>query len=243
MPGSRTLNAFSRVVNDLAIILLQEDILSIRKIEIKNDLSPLSDVDIKIQDIVELLIRKYLPSASLISEESFTKIDLSKSTTCVVLDPIDGTENFISGIPIWGTGIALFHESKLVAGCTLFPELGLIAKTKNIAFVENNSYRHFRKHANNPRIRLFSSNSHWKEQINKFGDENRIFGCSLFNLSHAALGNGTYYSSDAGVRLWDIAPALAMALENELEVIVNGIEFKGQFLDPNSRFMVQIKIP
>lgn len=236
------LQQFSKVVNELASSLAQVNITKLRKIQIKADLSPVSNVDFEIEELVEFLLSIHLPEISLISEESEFEFDLKSKSTFVVLDPIDGTENFISGLPIWGTGLALFHESRLVAGCILFPEMRLIAKTSNVSFADSNSYRTFREHAQESRIKFFSSNSIWENQLNNFGQENRIFGCSLFNLSHAALGNGTYYSSEMGVKLWDIAPALAIALENGAEVRVNGIEFDGQILDPYSRFMVQIQV-
>ncbi len=242
MSNPRILQQFSRIINKLASHLVQVNVININKIEIKEDLSPVSNVDLEIEEMVKVLLNDHLPEASLITEESKFEFDLKSKSTFVVLDPIDGTENFISGLPIWGTGLALFYESKLVAGCILFPEMRLIAKTSNIFFDDLNTYRTFRKHTQDSRIKLFSSNSTWENQVNNFGQENRIFGCSLFNLTQAALGNGSYYSSEVGVKLWDIAPALAIALEHGAEVRVNGIEFDGQVLDPYSRFMVEIQV-
>jgi histidinol-phosphatase len=41
-----------------------------------------------------------------------------------ILDPIDGTSNFVRGVPIWATLVAVEHEGRLVAGVASAPALG-----------------------------------------------------------------------------------------------------------------------
>jgi hypothetical protein len=50
-----------------------------------------------------------------------------------------------------------------------------------------------------------------------------------------------YKSSENGVRIWDILPAALIALENGKVVLVNGKDYRGEFLDPNFRYVVEIK--
>jgi hypothetical protein len=51
----------------------------------------------------------------------------------------------------------------------------------------------------------------------------------------------TFKSSSKGVRLWDIAPAVLVALESGKNVKINGEDYFGEFLNPAHRFMVEIK--
>ncbi|MCS7161001.1 MAG: inositol monophosphatase family protein [Gemmatales bacterium] len=43
-----------------------------------------------------------------------------------IIDPIDGTRNFVRGIPLWGTLVALEYRGEPIAGVVVFPALGLV---------------------------------------------------------------------------------------------------------------------
>jgi histidinol-phosphate phosphatase, putative, inositol monophosphatase family len=43
-----------------------------------------------------------------------------------IIDPIDGTRNFLRGIPLWGTLVGLEYRGEMVAGVVAFPALGFI---------------------------------------------------------------------------------------------------------------------
>jgi myo-inositol-1(or 4)-monophosphatase len=221
--------------------LLNENNFAINSMEIKSDFSPVSSVDLAIQNKVKLLLKKYLPEGLLISEEEPIPPQWNSESVVVVLDPVDGTENFVSGIPIWATGLAFFKDQKIAASAIFFPEIKMLAKTRNVNFSNESKFVPFKTSFAESRIKAFSSNSDWQRQLKDFGEENRIFGSSLFNLTLAANGALDFKSSLKGVRFWDIAPAVAIALERNMEVVVNGNAYNGQLLDPNSRFVTTIK--
>jgi histidinol-phosphatase len=87
----------------------------------KPDLTPVSDAD----QAVERLIRRQLaadrPADAFCGEESGTA---GSGPRQWVLDPIDGTKNFVRGVPVWATLIALLVEGDPVLGVVSAPALG-----------------------------------------------------------------------------------------------------------------------
>lgn len=235
------INNINKLLNDLSEFLLDKENFLIEGMNLKVDHSPVSSVDLTIQSQVKGLLSKYLHDTTLVSEEEPIPTSWTAERNLVVLDPVDGTENFVSGAPIWATGLAFFEDRKILASAIFFPEIRMLAKTNNVSFKNEIFFTPFRSSHEQSRIKGFSSNSDWGNQVKDFGIENRIFGSSLFNLTLAANGVMEFKSSTKGVRFWDIAPALAIALEKNMEVIVNGEPYVGQILDPNSRFVTTIQ--
>jgi len=70
-------------------------------------------------------IKKSYPGSLLLSEENFSGTDFLADSLFVV-DPIDGTHNFIQGIPIYGVSIAHFSRGEPQAGGAYLPRLGML---------------------------------------------------------------------------------------------------------------------
>lgn len=87
----------------------------------KPDLTPVSDAD----DAVETAIRRTLlrarPRDSVQGEEQGTS---GSGPRRWVVDPIDGTKNYIRGVPVWATLISLLIDDEVVIGCVSAPALG-----------------------------------------------------------------------------------------------------------------------
>lgn len=91
------------------------------KIETKPDLTPVTDAD---QEI-EREIRKILESqraADGITGEEFGKSPISSNRRWII-DPIDGTKNFVRGVPVWATLIALMEGDQVVVAVVSAPAL------------------------------------------------------------------------------------------------------------------------
>ena len=84
------------------------------KIELKglNDLVSYVDKEAE-QQLVEGLLT-ILPTAGFIAEEGTA--DKSNQDYVWVVDPLDGTTNFIHGLPVYSISIALMHKAELVLG-------------------------------------------------------------------------------------------------------------------------------
>jgi inositol-phosphate phosphatase / L-galactose 1-phosphate phosphatase / histidinol-phosphatase len=88
----------------------------------KADLTPVTIADREAEAAMRALIEKSFPAHGIIGEEHGR---LREDAEFVwVLDPIDGTKNFISGIPLFGTLIGLAHRGRPVLGVIDQPILG-----------------------------------------------------------------------------------------------------------------------
>lgn len=78
----------------------------------KNDL--VSYVDKASEQKLVTALSKILPQAGFITEEQTVKVDQREYTW--IIDPLDGTTNFIHGLPIYSISVALQHHDQLVLG-------------------------------------------------------------------------------------------------------------------------------
>lgn len=86
----------------------------------KKHFDPVTIADVDIQKRINKLIHKQYPKHSIIGEED-SIIQNSNYEWCV--DPIDGTQSFIQGVPLWGTLIALSKNGKIILGIADIPSL------------------------------------------------------------------------------------------------------------------------
>ena len=90
-----------------------EDIKNLKHKTIqKSDNSFVSEGDLLVQKIITEEIKKHYSNYFLISEENDYKEKWKDFNDLIVLDPIDGTDNFISGMKEWGVGISVFKNKK-----------------------------------------------------------------------------------------------------------------------------------
>ncbi len=75
---------------------------------------PVTEADRGAETVMRRLIKAHFPSHGIIGEE-FGE-DRPDAEYVWILDPIDGTKSFISGMPVWGTLIALRHNGRPVYG-------------------------------------------------------------------------------------------------------------------------------
>ena len=94
--------------------------------------------DIKAEKIIIDELKKARPNYSIISEENGTEKNNDKKNTWII-DPIDGTVNFLHGIPHFAISIALKSNDEIVSGLIFDPiknEL-FFAEKDNGAFFNN----------------------------------------------------------------------------------------------------------
>jgi histidinol-phosphatase len=92
------------------------------RVESKPDLTPVSDADTAVEREIRALLAEHRPDDGLLGEE-YGATPAAGSRQWVV-DPIDGTKNFVRGVPIWATLIALLEDGRPVAGLVSAPALG-----------------------------------------------------------------------------------------------------------------------
>lgn len=198
----------------------------------KPDGSYVSKGDLLVQDLVLDYLEKALPEHQLISEEMapFTDVIWNEQGSYVVLDPIDGTENFVSGLKEWGIGISIYTNGLHQESCIFLPEL-------NDFHITGMPMTHHRS-----RIRGLSSSLTKKDLLQlEEGFEYRIIGCSMYNMLAAVRGAYASFENVKGVNCWDILPGLNFALEHGCEALVDGKPYQGQILFPTQKYKINIK--
>lgn len=101
--------------------LYQSDALSV---EHKADATPVTDADRSAEELMRRRIEVACPSDAIVGEEFDDKP--GKSGYSWYLDPIDGTQSFIRGVPLFGTMVGLEHDGEAVAGVIFMPALAEI---------------------------------------------------------------------------------------------------------------------
>ncbi len=91
-------------------------------VERKSDESPVTAADRGAEELMRARIARQFPRHGIIGEEYGE--ERPDAEFVWILDPIDGTKSFITGLPLWGTLIALLHQGQPILGCIHQPVLG-----------------------------------------------------------------------------------------------------------------------
>lgn len=90
-------------------------------VEIKSDSSPVTKADREIEALLRAEIAAVYPGHGMFGEEQGGNFDCAYTW---VVDPIDGTKSFVTGVPMFGTLISLLYEQRPVLGIIDMPALG-----------------------------------------------------------------------------------------------------------------------
>jgi histidinol-phosphatase len=90
-------------------------------VERKPDLTPVTEADKGVETAIREVLAQRRPGDVVVGEEHGTT---GTGNRRWILDPIDGTANFIRGVPVWATLIALEVDGQLTVGVASAPALG-----------------------------------------------------------------------------------------------------------------------
>jgi histidinol-phosphatase len=90
------------------------------RVETKPDLTPVTDADRMVEETLRNTLRRARPRDAVHGEE-FGRTGYGPR--CWVIDPIDGTKNYVRGVPVWATLIALMEGDEVVVGLVSAPAL------------------------------------------------------------------------------------------------------------------------
>lgn len=196
----------------------------------KQDGSPVTSADVWIENEIREVLLSRLPGLAFIAEESWSQDSSVDGEWIALLDPIDGTENFCSGLKEWGTSLSLWHGNKHAASMLLLPELGETMMSGDIEFV--------------PQSRIVGFSSSYHEEIGQAiaqQSEARIMGCAVYNLFNVIRGSFARFVNPKGAYAWDLMAGVALAHESGCDILVNGKGYDGGFLEPSQRYRVDIQ--
>lgn len=89
-------------------------------VETKPDMTPVSDADRAVETAIREFLAAHRPDDAVHGEE-YGSQDGERQW---IIDPIDGTKNFVRGVPVWATLIALREGAAITVGVVSAPALG-----------------------------------------------------------------------------------------------------------------------
>jgi len=90
----------------------------------KPDLTPVSDADTAVEQAIRATLARVAPDDAILGEEFGVVGGDVRTGRQWILDPIDGTKNYVRGVPVWATLIALVEGGEPVMGLVSAPALG-----------------------------------------------------------------------------------------------------------------------
>lgn len=222
------------LMNDLIALIkdLNPEIQKLRyNITYKEDNSPVTLADKLIENEVYKFLSKKLDPLVFIGEESFSfQWEEAQDSYIAILDPIDGTENFCSGLKEWGMSFSLWKGTQHLGSLLFLPELNEHIMTGDqVSKIQS-------------RITGFSSS--YSQEISdgiKEAQEYRVTGCAVYNLFNVIRGSFKRFVNPKGAYVWDLLPGTMLALEQGCEVKLDGKLYNGELLNPNRKYRIDIQ--
>jgi myo-inositol-1(or 4)-monophosphatase len=158
-------------------------------------------------------IREAFPDDAVVGEEEEALKEVPEEGPAWVIDPIDGTDNFVRGIPIWGTSVASVIDGEPVAATNAMPAVGDYYVADNEEARLNGEPISVSQRAD-PEVCTVAPTLWWdfdhREQyasavraiVERFGDMRR-FGCAQGTLNMVADGGLDGTMSDVRPNPWD----------------------------------------
>ena len=200
----------------------------------KEDQSPLTEADLASNKIICDALKGLSPEIPIISEEN-TETSFEERATweyCWVVDPLDGTKEFIKRNGEFTTNIGLVHKHEVIAGVVFVPEKDLMyyaIKGEGAFMIQNGQTRQLTSNAFNREeegLKVVCSRSHLNDKTQEFVDgltnpELVSRGSSLKFLT-IAQGNADLYPRMAPTMEWDTCAAQIILEEAGGSVTVDG---------------------
>lgn len=193
-------------------------------VDSKPDLTPVSDADLACEELLRTKLADARPSDAILGEEFGG--DVTHEGRQWIIDPIDGTKNFVRGVPVWATLIALLVDGRPVVGVVSAPAL----TRRWYAAEESGAWRSF--NGGSPKKLSVSGVTQLSDASVSFssltGWDERGLRDNFYSLSENTWrlrGFGDFFSyclvaegavdiaAEPEVSLWDLAPLAILVTE------------------------------
>ena len=190
------------------------------KIQIKEDGSPVSNADLKVNELICKKINELTPEIPIISEETVKLNEKNKNTVFWLIDPIDGTKEYIAGKDEYTLNAALVIDKKPVVGLVGAPKKNKLFYSYGIDksfIVQNNKEQELNCKRSNGRkglIALSSSNKPSEiimKKLNEFKVTSFKKVASSYKFCLIAEGAFDIYAARERANEWDYAAGHAVA--------------------------------
>ena len=239
---SANLNVMIKACEKASKVLIR-DFGEIEKLQVskKGPADFVTNSDFKTEKIIIDELKKARPTYSILSEEKGSENNKDQDNIWII-DPIDGTVNFLHGIPHFAISIALKSNKEIVSGLIFDPikDEMFYAEKNNGAFFNNHRIRVSKK--NNINDCLFATGGNLKNDLDL---PHRKSGCAALDLAYVASGRYDGYFQD-NLNLWDIAAGIILVQEaggitNEIDLSVNkNLKIIASSTDINSKLLKKL---
>ena len=190
--------------------ILIRDFGEIEKLQVskKGPSDFVTNSDLRVEKIIIEELKKAKPNYSIISEENGIENNKDKKNTWII-DPIDGTVNFLHGVPHFAISIALRTNNEIVSGLIFDPIKNemFFAEKDNGAYFNNHRIRVSKKNELNNCLFVTGG------KINQEPDLSfRRSGCAALDMAYVAAGRYDGYFQN-NLNLWDIAAGIILIEE------------------------------
>ena len=219
---SPNLNIMIKACEKASKILIR-DFGEIEKLQVskKGPSDFVTNSDLKTEKTIINELKKAKPNYSIISEENGIEDNKDKKNTWII-DPIDGTVNFLHGIPHFAISIALKSNNEIISGLIFDPIKNemFYAEKNNGAFFNNHRIRVSKKNQINEC--LFVTGGKLEKELTL---TYRKSGCAALDLAYVASGRYDGYFQN-NLNLWDIAAGILLVKEaggviNKIDLSIN----------------------
>ena len=212
------------------------------QVSIKGPTDFVSNADLKAEKIIIEELKKARPYYSIISEEDGSENNKDKDHTWII-DPIDGTTNFLHGVPHFAISIALKYGNEIISGLIYDPikDEMFYAEKDSGAFFNNQRIRVSKKKELNSC--LFATGGVAKNEVDL---PLRKSGSAALDIAYVAAGRyDGYFQND--LNLWDIAAGIILVKEaggmiNEIDLSKNkNIQIRASSMAINDKMLEKLE--
>ena len=195
------------------------------QVSIKGPLDFVSNADTKAEKIIIEELSKARKNYSILSEEDGSKIGKDKNNIWII-DPIDGTTNYLHGIPHFAISIALKSNNEIISGVIYDPikDEMFYAEKNNGAYYNNQRIRVSKKKKLEDCLFATGGNINEKNKTNA-NIIIRRSGSAALDMAYVAAGRFDGYFQK-NLNIWDIAAGIIIVKEaggiiNEIDLSKN----------------------
>ena len=191
---------------------------------------PVTVADREAQEHLAVSIAKHYPDHGFVGEEDREQEDAAAPEIVWVVDPLDGTKNFLSGLPVFACSVGVLYRGAPLVGAVHIPWLGeaagvvLHARRGGGAYMGSDRLAVFAGvEPEGKRLSSIPRSPGSALRLNRrvrarVGDV-RLTGSTVYELAMTATG-ALQLAMAAGPRLWDVAAGAALVMEAGGEVLV-----------------------
>ena len=190
------------------------------QIEIKEDKSPVSNGDLKVNELITNKIKDLTPNIPIVSEETVNLNKKNKAKIFWLIDPIDGTKEYIAGKDEYTLNAALVINTVPVLGVVGVPKKNRLFYTYGLGesyLIENEKTKKINCKKQQPKGEIVALSSVIKpsdmilNKLKKFNVTSIIKMASSYKFCVIATGEYDIYAARERANEWDYAAGHAVA--------------------------------